>query len=148
MGEQEKIIRLPQYWGRGGSFKKILFMPHLSGITIYPLKSLGPVSVTQTRIVEGGGLEHDREFAFFDADGKYVNGKRTPKIHQLRAALDWKDGTLFLQTRDGSQSGLFLLHREREAAESGRLTFSACPSPSGARLRAAFPMTRTPPARR
>ncbi len=69
-------------------------MPHLSGITIYPFKSLDPVSVPQTRIVEGGGLEHDREFAFFDADGKYINGKRTPKVHHLCASVDWKDGTV------------------------------------------------------
>lgn len=88
-------------------------MPYLSGITIYPVKSLNPISVTEARIVEGGGLAHDREFAFFDDQGKFVNGKRTPKVHALRASIDWKDGILCLQRLDTRQINLFHLQHDR-----------------------------------
>jgi len=71
-------------------------MPHLSQIAIYPIKSLGPVFVKSARLLNSGGLEHDREFALFDKDGKYVNAKRTAQFHFLTASIDWKDGTVTL----------------------------------------------------
>ncbi len=60
-------------------------MPRLSHIFIYPIKSLDGVSVAQTRILSGGSLEHDREFVIVDQQGKWVNGKRTAAVHQLRS---------------------------------------------------------------
>jgi uncharacterized protein YcbX len=53
--------------------------------------------VNSARIVDGGGLEHDREFGLFDAQEKYVNGKRNALVHQLVAAIDWKDGNAFFK---------------------------------------------------
>ncbi len=63
-------------------------MPILSRITIYPIKSLDGVSVQSARITSGGTLWRDREYALFDAEGNIVNGKRTAKIHLVRAAFD------------------------------------------------------------
>ncbi len=60
-------------------------MPRLSHIFIYPIKSLDGVSVTQTKILSGGALAHDREFAIVDQQGKWVNGKRTAAVHQVRS---------------------------------------------------------------
>src|SRR5665213_3867232 len=73
-------------------------MPHVASISVYPIKSFGPALVASSRIVDGGGLEHDREFGLFDADGKFVNGKRNAKVHQLTASIDWKDGTVYFKT--------------------------------------------------
>lgn len=33
-------------------------------------------------------MENDRIFAIFDTEGKVVNGKRTPRVHELRSAFD------------------------------------------------------------
>ncbi|MBU7584117.1 MAG: MOSC N-terminal beta barrel domain-containing protein [Nostoc sp. TH1S01] len=59
-------------------------MPYLAKILIYPIKSLDGVEVTQAEVLSSGALKGDREFAIFDAEGKFVNGKRYPKIHLLR----------------------------------------------------------------
>jgi uncharacterized protein len=59
--------------------------PRLTSIRLHPIKSLNPVSVTEARIGPGGGLEHDRAWALFSVDGRWVNGKRTAAIHLIRA---------------------------------------------------------------
>jgi uncharacterized protein YcbX len=55
---------------------------------IYPIKSMDGVSVHTATIGVSGSLAGDREFAFFDEKGDFVNGKRYPKIIQLRAKFD------------------------------------------------------------
>jgi len=72
----------------------------LGRITIYPIKSLDGVPVETVRITRGGILEKDRIYAIYDAEGKVVNGKRTPRVHELRCEFDariaevrfWHDG--------------------------------------------------------
>jgi uncharacterized protein len=59
--------------------------PRLTGIRLHPIKSLDAVSVTEARIGPGGGLEHDRAWALFSVDGRWVRGKRTAAIHLIRA---------------------------------------------------------------
>lgn len=59
--------------------------PRLANIRLHPIKSLDPVYVQQARINPSGGLERDRAWALYSADGKWVNGKRTAAIHAIRA---------------------------------------------------------------
>jgi uncharacterized protein len=59
--------------------------PRLAGIRLHPIKSLDPLSVAEARIGPGGGLEHDRAWALFAVDGRWVNGKRTAAMHLIRA---------------------------------------------------------------
>jgi uncharacterized protein YcbX len=61
---------------------------HLGRIAIFPIKSLDGMLVEEAAITPGGILENDRVYAILDKDGAYVNGKRTPRIHQLRSAFD------------------------------------------------------------
>jgi len=61
------------------------FAPRLLGIRLHPIKSLDPVSVNEARIGPGGGLEHDRAWALYSVDGRWVNGKRTAAMHLIRA---------------------------------------------------------------
>ncbi len=114
-------------------------MPYLAGIAIYPFKSFDPVAVAQTRIVENGGLEHDREFALFDEAGKYVNSKRTPRIALLQASVEWKDGTVRLLRRDTQEALLFHLHRERAALEAWLSDYFALPITVRQNTRGGFP---------
>jgi uncharacterized protein len=59
--------------------------PHLVNIRLHPIKSLDPISVPEARISPSGGLALDRGWALYSVDGKWVNGKRTPAIHLIRA---------------------------------------------------------------
>ena len=59
--------------------------PVLVNIRLHPIKSLDPVYVPEARISPSGGLELDRAWALYSVDGKWVNGKRTPAIHLIRA---------------------------------------------------------------
>ena len=61
---------------------------HLGRIVIFPIKSLDGMLVEDARITPGGILKNDRVFAMMDKDGAYVNGKRTPRVHELRCAFD------------------------------------------------------------
>jgi uncharacterized protein YcbX len=76
-------------------------MPYLAKISVHPIKSLDAIVVPSTRIMPGGGLEHDRELGLFDADDNYMNGKRNEKVHLLSAQVDWKAGSLRIGKRDG-----------------------------------------------
>ena len=60
--------------------------PQLANIRLHPIKSFDPLSVQEARIGAGGGLQHDRAWALYSADGQWVNGKRTAAIHLIRAA--------------------------------------------------------------
>jgi uncharacterized protein YcbX len=58
----------------------------LANIRLHPIKALDPVSVNEARIGPNGGLELDRVWALYSADGRWVNGKRTAAMHLIRAA--------------------------------------------------------------
>jgi uncharacterized protein len=60
----------------------------LGRIFIFPIKSLDGISVESASFTAGGILEKDRVFAIYDVEGKVVNGKRTARIHDLRAEFD------------------------------------------------------------
>jgi uncharacterized protein YcbX len=59
--------------------------PRLTGIRLHPIKSLDGVSVSEARIGPGGGLQHDRAWALYSVDGRWVNAKRTAAMHLIRA---------------------------------------------------------------
>lgn len=59
--------------------------PRLANIRLHPIKALDPVSVPEGRIGPNGGLEFDRVWALYSADGRWINGKRTPAVHLIRA---------------------------------------------------------------
>jgi len=60
----------------------------LDRITIFPIKSLDGVEVENAGVLLSGTLENDRRFALVDANGRYVNGKRTAAVHGIRAEYD------------------------------------------------------------
>ncbi len=61
--------------------------PRLANIRLHPIKSLDPVHLKEARIGPGGGLEFDRAWALYAADGEWVNGKRTAAVHLIRAGF-------------------------------------------------------------
>jgi len=80
--------------------------PRLARIALFPVKSLDAISVETVHLLAGGGLEHDRQFAIRDEQGRFVNGKRTDRVHRLRSVCDWvaRRVTFRIDDRPGSVS--------------------------------------------
>lgn len=70
----------------------------LSKIRIYPIKALDFVELEEVQTAVHS-LKHDREFAMFSADGRYVNGKRTGRVNQLQAQYDLENYSVMLGER-------------------------------------------------
>ena len=83
--------------------------PRLAIIQLHPIKALDPVQVKEARIGPGGGLEFDRVWALYSADGQWVNGKRTAAVHLIRAAYapDFGSVTLSVPDRRGTPTKTF-----------------------------------------
>lgn len=82
--------------------------PTVSDIRIYPVKSFDPVKVNEV-IISERSLLHDREFAVFTEDGKYVNGKKTPELNKLRATFDLENYQMELRVEGSVDSFSFNL---------------------------------------
>ncbi len=89
-------------------------MAKLSKILIFPIKSLDPIALNEVKITSGGSLKGDREFAIFDKNGKYINAKRNPKIHLIRASYNLGDRQVNLQIQNQNEVFSFHLDRDRE----------------------------------
>ena len=57
---------------------------HVASITIFPMKSCDGLALESASVMASGALFHDRQFALVDSNGRFINAKRTPLIHQLR----------------------------------------------------------------
>ncbi len=96
----------------------LLPIPYLSKIFVYPIKSLDGVAVTKATVLKSGALQHDREFAIVDQQGKFVNGKRYPKIHAIRSLFDFEAKTVSLQIEAKGQIQTFHLDNDRANLEA------------------------------
>jgi uncharacterized protein YcbX len=90
-------------------------MPKIARIDIFPIKSLDGVSVTEAEVLPSGALKGDREFAIVDNAGRFVNGKRNAKVHQLRSIFDLQARTVTLWVQGNHDRMVFDLDRDRNA---------------------------------
>jgi uncharacterized protein YcbX len=97
-------------------------MPRLERLRVYPVKGLDGIDVDSAAVLDGGTLAHDREFALFDADGDVINGKRTPRVHDLGTDYDPDGRTLYTEPPAG-EPRTFDLETDREAAAEWFGTF-------------------------
>jgi hypothetical protein len=95
-----------------------MVQPYLAKISIFPVKSIDGVALSQVIILESGALQHDREYALFDQKGRFVNGKRNAKIHLLRSQFDADCQNISLQVQGTDNSVEFHLNKERSEIES------------------------------
>ena len=63
----------------------------ISELFIYPIKSLGAVSVTET-VVEGKGLRYDRRFMLVDPNGDFMTQRTNHQMALLDVAIDGDEG--------------------------------------------------------
>ena len=66
-------------------------MPYLSGITIYPVKSLDGLRLAEATVLPSGAIMHDRRWRLIDTEGRVVNAKRTDRFHSIRAQFEGMD---------------------------------------------------------
>jgi len=102
-------------------------LPHLASISIYPVKSLEPVSLQQVRVLGSGALEGDRLLAMFDSEGKFVNGKRNPLVHVMRSAYDPLTQVLRLGRAGTGLTAAFHVERQREKIDAWLAEFFGIP---------------------
>ena len=93
-------------------------IPSVSRLFIYPIKSLDRVGIETISVLRSGALKRDREFAIFDASGRFVNGKRHDRIHVIRSDFDLENNRVSLRIQGTNQANVFHLEQGREALES------------------------------
>ena len=86
-------------------------------LTVYPFKALDGIDVPAAQALRGGGLQGDRQYALVDAEGYFVNGKRSAELHKVRAGHDLEAGTLAL-TVEGFDDEAETFHPASEAARA------------------------------
>jgi uncharacterized protein YcbX len=99
-------------------FAGMSMKPYLQRISIYPVKSLDGISPETAVISESGCLKWDREFAIFDKEGKYVNGKSHPGIHLLRAEFNLDDHEVVLSGPENKNRSSFHLQEDRKEIDA------------------------------
>ncbi len=58
----------------------------VSGLYIYPVKSLGGFSITEAKVTTTG-FEHDRRWMLVDKDGKFMTQRTFPAMALLQTAI-------------------------------------------------------------
>lgn len=82
--------------------------PFVARIHLHPFKAFDAVAVGAATVLPSGALAGDRQWAFVDAGGGFVNGKRYPGVHPIRTTVDLAaraitvDGSAFSLDRDGA----------------------------------------------
>jgi len=84
-------------------------MPSLESITVYPIKSLDGISLSESTIINRGALAWDRRLAITNQSGELLNGKHDPAIHRLRAHFDLGNETVTLSFEEGPPNTFSLL---------------------------------------
>lgn len=69
-------------------------MLSLSGICVYPVKSVAGVDCAEA-VVESAGLAGDRRWMLVDPEGRFVTGRQLPELVRIRVQLG-ADGSLCL----------------------------------------------------
>ena len=77
-------------------------LPKLSKIFIYPIKSLGGISVSSA-IAESRGLKYDRRYLLVNEDGVFLTQRKFPQMTLLKLSFA-NDGFKVLNTMDNSHT--------------------------------------------
>lgn len=93
-------------------------MTSIGRLRVYPIKGLDGIDVERSRILDGGTLAFDREFALFESD-EVLNGKRTDRVHDLATDFEPETGVLSVEPPEGDRRAFDLEAQDgRTRAES------------------------------
>nr|WP_294946763.1 MOSC N-terminal beta barrel domain-containing protein [uncultured Mucilaginibacter sp.] len=88
------------------------FMLQVSALYIYPIKSLGGISLTNAQLTDRG-LQHDRRWMLIDANNRFLSQRENSQMALLKTALS-EDGVLVTYTPDGTSITLPFLPQSEE----------------------------------
>ncbi|MBM3438764.1 MAG: MOSC domain-containing protein [Bacteroidetes bacterium] len=71
-----------------------MLVPRITAIYIYPIKSMGAISLTAAA-VEMRGLQHDRRYMLVDSNGRFLTQRTTPALGKFQLRYN-PEGTGFL----------------------------------------------------
>jgi len=77
-------------------------MLYLSELWVYPVKSLGGISLSES-IAERRGLRHDRRWMLVDEHGQFVTQREIPEMALLGTALDATNLIVFSKKQPGER---------------------------------------------
>ncbi len=92
-------------------------MKSLERITVYPIKSFDGINLDSVEITQGGSLRYDREFAFIDEDGKFINGKKFPQIHSIQTHFNLTASLVEVSVKQDNLKKIFHLEKEKNEIE-------------------------------
>lgn len=113
--------------------------PYLARIEIFPIKSMDGVAVPQVRVLESGALACDRAHALFDAQNRFINGKRTAAIHRIRTTFDETLSAVTCQAEGDADASTFHLPHQRRELEAWLSHFFQQPVTLATNATAGFP---------
>ncbi|MEY3717709.1 MAG: hypothetical protein RL285_1584 [Bacteroidota bacterium] len=73
--------------------------PQITAIYIYPIKSMGGISLNEAK-VGMRGLQHDRRYMLISADGRFLTQRQTPELGRFYLAYN-ADKSGFIVTFQG-----------------------------------------------
>ncbi len=88
----------------------------VSRIRIYPIKSLDPVELQEAE-VGIHSLRYDREFAMLTNDERFMNGKRSGRVNELKATYDLPNYRVTFSERSGGPAHSFHLRDDKSVIE-------------------------------
>jgi hypothetical protein len=98
------------------SIKEQVLTAYLARILVFPIKSFEALDVGRARVLPSGALENDRRWALVDTDEKFVNGKRTPLLNQLRSQFELSGRRLAIEV--AGQRHVFQVDDDRLALQA------------------------------
>jgi uncharacterized protein len=87
----------------------------ISRINVYPIKSFPGVTVSSSHVMESGALKWDRRFALAEPSGEFVNLKRVPELHEIRADFQLDVPSVRIWTGHSVTARTFHLDDDRES---------------------------------
>jgi len=97
----------------------VLFKPQLTGITIYPVKSLDGIAVSQASVLQQGSLANDRRWRLVDEENQVINAKRSPALHTIRAEYEFCSRDMSQSYNESSYSNFITLSVDLAAGVDG-----------------------------
>jgi len=113
--------------------------PYLARIDIFPIKSMDGVAIPQAKVLESGALECDRAYALFDAQDRFINGKRAAAIQRLRTRFTSDFSSVTLSQAESAQEVTFHLHNQQQELEAWLSDYFQQPVTLASNLSTGFP---------
>lgn len=87
----------------------------VSRINVYPIKSFPGVTIASSHVLNSGALKWDRRLALIEPRGEFVNLKRVPELHEIRADFDLDVPSVRIWTGHSVTARTFHLDDDRES---------------------------------